>query len=210
MSVTLAQARTKVRGWIDDAGGGSAPRWSTTEIDEALRAAQEEVARLIVDHGSELLRTTALVSSDAVGVVDVSSLAPMRVVGLSLVIGTTRYPLPRTSIGGYREARPGVESLVVIYDVLPTFPLDANASFLWGVSGSNTPLDSLMCAAAASDLKIKEGEDNPALERRKAELQALVLGQIPATVSRVRYAGARGGFGWAPTTSPTTFALVYV
>jgi hypothetical protein len=75
-----------------------------------------------------------------------------------------------------RALHTGVETLSITYVPSPVYPASSGANFVWGSSAVSAPeLDKCMVVMAASELKIKEGEMNAGIEKRKEELRAAVL-----------------------------------
>jgi hypothetical protein len=112
------------------------------------------------------------------------------------------------------EAR--IESLAISHVPSPVFPALAASAFVFGSGVVDVPeLEALMCAIAASELKMLEGQENKGLERRKAELEHRVrnMQDVPAW-SAMAASGADGigawntsGYSWA-ILQPHTLQLV--
>jgi hypothetical protein len=167
----LSEARTRVALMVDDA---DAVRWSTTNIDEALRTAQAEVWQLAAFAAPAhfAVESTSL-SSSAAGVLNLASLAPLKILALHTYNGGQRLnilPLHRTEALANSA---GVVACAITYVPRVTFPASAATAFTWGhasITDTGT-LDALMCCLAATELLITEAKTNPVLEQRKAELR---------------------------------------
>lgn len=169
----LSEAETRVQRFMDDAAAYLA---TLPEIDTALRVAQEEVYQLITASGCALLEQEATLVANGSGVVDLTTIKPLEIVAVlqSLSANAPRLVvLPARSDDGFQFATSSV-TLVIRYTPRAAFPASSSSPFVWGTSAvtATNVFDQLMCAIAASELKIREGETNVPLERRKAELRA--------------------------------------
>lgn len=176
----LSAARTAAYALADD---DAAVRFTSTEVDDALSSAQQEVWARAVNAAPRTFEVEASVSSSSLGVVTLTSLKPARVVTLMDLIGPDRYQVKPTrlsmGVASYEAAR----TLKVLYVPRVTLPAAAGDPFVWGTSAiTETGLfDRLMVAIAASDLLVKEGAINNALERRKDELRAALDNMVEQT-----------------------------
>lgn len=178
MTVTLTQARARVRFLIDDADAN--PLVSDAEIDVALATAQEEVWQRVVGSGVNVYTQHADISSSAAGVVNLSSLNPMKVVSVAWKSGNTFMQVPPSRPGDFIQTVAQVQALRVVYVPRATFPALAADPFVWATASISSPtLDQLLCVVAAADVWVKTGEGPLAsLEQRKAELQKSIDEQI--------------------------------
>jgi hypothetical protein len=187
MAMTLADMRLRVRKYVDDV---AQKRWDTdgnnTDVDGALTTAIAEAFSLVVAAGASSYRSTVNVTASTTGLVDLSAVKPLRLYAVRLTSGASPYQsfaevLPTTQ-GQWRCQHNAAETLSITCIPSAVFPASSGVPVIWGVSGLDVPeLDQLACAIAASQLKADEGEDNPALERRKAELRAAVMGRPDMT-----------------------------
>lgn len=216
MTITLTQARTRVRFLIDDADAN--PLVTDAEIDVALATAQEEVWERVVGAGVNVYTTSAFISSDATGLVSLTSLKPLRVSHVALRNGTAFRNVKPARGGDYSGTVASVQTLRVLYVPRAAFPTLVGDPFVWSTAAVSAPtLDQLMCVVAASDVWVKTGEAPlKSLEMRKAELNASVESKInipswsvvPLRASS-QFPDDRGaGFLWTMT-GPDTMQLVY-
>lgn len=169
----LSEARTQVAQLVDDE---AAEKYSTTEIDNALKTAQLETWQHAVGSGSNAFNVDAAFTSTSAGVVDLSSVAPRRIVSVAHVVSTRRLKVQPVRFDDSPQDHASAESLRIVYVPKVTFPASAGTAFTWGHANIDTSMfDQLMSVIAASHLKIKESEVNAMMERRKDELRALVL-----------------------------------
>lgn len=191
--MTLAQARARVQEYVDDAG---ATQWTTANINDALGVAQQETAQLLVTSGSAAVFVKrAAVSSNAQGVIDLASLNPMKVLSLRLSVGSSAVlVLPISDVEDYVFWN-SIDDFLLAYYERPTFPASDGASFVWGTASyvESNIIDSFMVATAAVDLKVKEGEVNPMLERRREDLRQSLqsIPRIPSMTVMPRSAFGR-------------------
>lgn len=189
----LSAARTRVLALVDDAEGVKFV--GTTEVDDALSTAQEEVYELIVGTGSGLFTQEASVSSSSAGLVDLTTLRPLKIVSLSQVTGGARlaiFPSQYEPLQNYAA----IETLKIVYAPRPTFPASAGTAFAWGHTNVTAVkrFESLMCMLAASELKVKEGERNGPLTDRIATLRQSVEDSVtPSGWAVIPLAGYPGG-----------------
>lgn len=210
MTMTLAEARATVRRMLDDV---AQERWDSdaanTEVDSALVTAQSEALQVAAACGTNLLSVTGAFTSTSSGVVDLSSVKPARVKSVNSVVAGIAIPVDPWRAGDGLRAHPQAEAISVVYVPGPVFPASSGANFVWGSSAVDAPeLDKFMCAIAASEMKIKEGEVNAGLEKRKAELRAAVETRVsvPSWTSRPMNR-RRLWWGWTMS-GPHTMQLV--
>lgn len=203
MPTALTDMRTVVRRLVDDTD--SNPLFSDAEIDDALKAAQYEVAQAVVGAGSNLFNVEATKTASSAGVVDLSAEGPLKINYVALVAGTQRYQVPPCRSTDWRQTVPGPHTIVVGYVARPTFPASGVGTFLWGSSVEAPMLDKLMAVIAAGELWVKTGERPLAsLTSREEKLREQVLASINIplwTVQPLRQAtrypaGGGAGFQW--------------
>jgi len=216
MTVTLAQARTRVRFLIDDADAN--PLVTDAEIDVALATAQEEVWQRVVGSGVNVYTQHADISSGSTGAVNLTSLNPMKIVSVAWKSGNVFLQVPPSRPGDYIQTVGQVQPLRVVYVPRAAFPALTSDPFVWATASISSPtLDQLLCVTAAADVWVKTGEPPLAsLEQRKAELQKSVEEQISIpgwSVAPLRAMGRfpthrYAGFQWVMT-GVNTMQLVY-
>jgi hypothetical protein len=209
MAISLSAARTRVARLVDDE---AAAVYTTAEIDDALTTAQAEVMRLAVSSGSNVFTAEAAVTTTSAGTADLSSLRPLQIEHVALSAGGARYTIRPARYVDAPANHLATEQLLVAYVASPIFPASEGALFVWGAADYPL-LDQLMCVLAASELKVKEGEQLAGLEKRKEEL----VGQVASTLHMPGWAVAP--LAWARRrpahlrylmTGPETLQLVRV
>jgi len=216
MTITLAQARTRVRFLIDDADAN--PLVSDAEIDVALATALEEVWQRVVGSGASCFTISADITSSQAGVVDMTALKPLRIVNVVYATGTIQLQVQPSRTSDYIQKVSGAQPLRIWYVPRATFPALSSDPFVWSTAAiSSATLDQLLCVIAAADVWVKTGEPPLAsLEQRKAELVKAVEQQVsipdvtvaPLRVTRKFPTNRYAGFQWARV-GHDTLQLVY-
>mgnify|MGYP001550135008 CR=1 FL=1 len=177
MNRTEAIARTRLR--ADDKDAVLA---SETEVEDALRVAQEEVWHSVVESGANLVRVEEQVSAPGGGLDLASALSalPMRILGVAERFGATgrQTILPGRDTDALTDYT-GTIDILVSYIPRAKYPDLSYTDFSWG--DNDVPrhvLDELMCCRAAQIIKMNEAEINPALERRIFDLEEKARSQM--------------------------------
>jgi len=171
--MTLATARARVRYLLDDVAPGVIA--TDADIDDALTTAMFEAYQFFVQGGANIVQTAGLVSTNTSGVADLTTLAPLRIMGVNIVQGGMRVQIPPLRLAQIQYYYPLAQPLEIIYVPRCTFPTAPGNPFVWGFSTIDLPvLDKLMVAIAASELKIVDAEILQGLEQRKRELRDAV------------------------------------
>jgi hypothetical protein len=197
MTMTLAQAITRVRFLLDDKDNN--PLISDAEITTALQVAQEEVWQSVVDSGANIYYQSADVSSSSAGVISLASITPLKIANVALVVGNGVLQIPPCRVfDGFANVT-SVQPCRIMYVPRAAFPALSSDPFIWSQATiSLTTLDQLLCHTAASMCWIKTGEPPlSAMEKRRAELQASCTSTInlpgwsvtPLTLGVVRDSG---------------------
>jgi hypothetical protein len=178
MTITRAQARTRLRFLIDDpvVSNDNGVRTSKDDVEDALKTAQQEAYNLAVTSGANIFQTQGTVTTSSAGLASLTSLAPQRLVSVAIQQGNVRVPVPALRARDTQQLYTSApETLVVTYVPRVTFPAADGDPFVWGSPSIDLPqLDKLMVAIAASELKIVDAEVLSGLETRKAELKAAI------------------------------------
>lgn len=170
MSITLAQARTRILKLADDVDQLAAD--STTVQDDALRAAHHAVYLQASEWAPLRFAKEASVTTDANGKADLTALAPVRILAASQSDSNTRRPIAPCSLADGPTNVAAVRTLKIVYLPALTFPADAAAVFTWGQTGLDLPLlDDLMCKRAASEITALMDQPNGHLERLVARAE---------------------------------------
>lgn len=200
MAMTLAQMRSRIRKAVDDV---ARKRWdadgNNTDVDGAIAIAAVEALNVAVNAGSTRFRVTETFSSTSNGVVDLASVRPLRIHAVRVASGAAPHqgfdeilPLGQS---GFTSLHPFVETLSITYTPAPVVDEMVSDSVVWGADVDAPELDALTCMLAASSMKVDEGEENPALERRKAELMRAVQ-TMPDVMTWTVSPGASGRWGY--------------
>lgn len=217
MTTTLTQAYARVRGFLDDlTTSTSNQRWTDALIDTALRTTSVEALRAACKYGTDLFTISTNFTTATDGSVSLTSVKPLKIVRVQIVQGDERYDVTPARISDVRRHAARVETIVISYVPSPVFPALPGDPFVFGSGVVDVPeIEALMCALAASELKMLEGSENKGLERRKAELEQRVanLQEQPTWISyNASGAGGLGRCGLSPYSwavlSPHTLQLV--
>lgn len=211
----LSEAKARVQRLIDDTAANLA---TVAEIADSLRIAQEEVYQVVVGSGSVLFQQDATVTTNAAGVADLTTIKPLDITNVAFVQGSNVARLnvpPARPDDAFVNYTSSVQ-LLISYIARPTFPSSDSAAFVWGHANvtMTSIFEQLMCCIAASDIKVKEGEVNPALEKRKVELRAAaesgldIPGWQAATLMGSYPTGTNSFFRFLMT-APDTLQLVF-
>lgn len=190
MAMTLTEMRTLVRKLVDDV---AQKRWdadgANTDVDEALGIAIPEAMSIAINAGSTRFRVTGVFSSTSSGGIDLATARPLKIHTVRLSSGASPNQvldvIPPAGQAAYTGLHPYVETLSITYTPSPTVPTSGASTVTWGGGGDTPELDRLACFIAASHMKVIEGEENPVLERRKAEL-ARAVATLPDSQSWVQ------------------------
>lgn len=184
MGLTLTQARSVVLDFLDDVINA---RWSTSQVDVALAYALSACINDYVAAGGDRFDTTLATTSTSAGIVDLSSVDPCKIQGVSILLGTRNFPITEVSYEE-RGLDDGVaRSITIRYVksyVLPTstgHPLvgaGATAAKSW------MAFDHWICAKAALYCSIKDAEARPELAtlEKDARENAIFTANIPKSL----------------------------
>lgn len=205
MSITLAQARTRILKLADDVDGIVAD--STTMQDDALTAAFHAVYLQASALAPDRFAKEASVSTSSTGAADLSSLDPVRILGVSHVSGVTRLPIPPCRLSDGPSDVAGVKTLKISYLPALVFPEETDDAFEWGQAALDLPaLDALMCLRAASELTALQDQANASLERliTRAERDASLIANFSTwSVMPMRSRSRDSGLCYAMTDAVT-------
>ena len=207
MTMTLAQAITRVRFLLDD--NDVNPLISDAEITTALQVGQEEVWQAVIDSGANIFYQQADISSSSAGVLSLASITPLKVANVALVVGTSTLQIPPCRPFDGRGDVTSVQPCRIVYVPRAAFPALSSDPFTWSQATiSVTTLDQLLVHVAASQCWVKTGEPPLAsMEKRRAELMDSVTSiiNIPSwSATPLAPAGSRdSGFYWRRTAHDT-------
>lgn len=178
MTLTLAQARDRVRLLVDDPAPGV--RFLDADIDNALADAQAEAWDFAAGAGVEAGQVQGSATTSSLGVASLTSLSPLKITSVQLIQSSPngfRINIPALRARDATQPYLYAATLLLTYVPKVTFPASSGASFVWGSASVSLPqLDKYMVVIAASELKIVDNEVLPGLENRKRELKEAVQG----------------------------------
>lgn len=185
MAMLLSEARTIVADHLDDA---SNDRWSSSQLDNGLKYGLASCINEYIAGGGDRLDKVLATSTDANGVVDLSSVDPQKIKALAMVVGTRFYPIVECEYEERALNDGQIRSVQIRY--VPSFVLPTGASTaIVSISGTAAKtfdsLEQWICARAALYCSVKDAEDRPELRRIEQEIRDTVLSYptIPKTLA---------------------------
>lgn len=162
MTITLTQAETRVAKYLDDVSNVDA---STSNIDDALKTEFNAVYRWASNFAPlRFAKESASMTSSSTGAVTLTGIG--RILSVSYISGTSRWPIPEASMATGPADAQGTKSVKIVHVPPLTFPASGGTSFAWGQSTIDFPeLDDLMCLRAASTCSAFLDVANKQLER---------------------------------------------
>lgn len=193
MTLTLSQARSQLLAHLDDDG----TRWSSTEQDRALAWAVDVCLREYVGAGGHRFDITAEFTSSTGGLIDLSSVDPVVVRGVTMKVGTRHYVLPELKPEQRNILDDTARTFVVRYARAYPFPSDTSHPLV-GSAATAAPswdgFDHWVVAKAAVFLSVKDGAPRPELSALEQMARDAVL-LTPVIPKAVRFPGASHWYG---------------
>jgi hypothetical protein len=209
MSRTLSQLKADVRELLDDTNSGTGARWSNSAIELSIYRAADHIGQMLAKSGPDYFRTTVQVSLTAS---QATVPANNGIINVFLTYGQDTYRIKRgngvsRNIGGFPD------SGTLTVDYIPKFVPPAGDGYALeyaGVELDDYIVDQFCAYMAASDCKTKEGENNPLIEKKLAQLEMSLLQRYSPTV--ISSSPIYTGNGWYKDTrwfesGPTTIKL---
>lgn len=170
MGLTVAQARDIVEDHIDDSGNA---RWSESQVDNALRYALDSCRKEYLAAGGDRLFEISESTTDSNGRVDLSSLNPDYIAGVTLVMGNRFFPLSQVQYEERLLNDNAARSIQVRY--ARTLSLSSTTSHPLVGNGATAAksfdaFEHWICARAAMFCSVKDADNRP--ELKELELQA--------------------------------------
>jgi hypothetical protein len=183
MGLTLAQARDVVEDFLDDPTNA---RWSTSQIDVALAYALSSCMNDFVAAGGDRFDAVLTTTTTSAGVVDLSSYDPVKIQGVTVLIGSRYFKLTEVPYEerGIEDAT--VRNINIRYVRSFVLPTSSNTGHgIVSVSGTSAKtwlaFDHWICARAALYCATKDGESRPDLANieKEARENAIFTTAIP-------------------------------
>lgn len=189
MTLDLATARAIVLDHLDDTndGAGNGDRWSSTQVDRGLSFALSQCVDEYISSGGDRLDEILSTQSTAAGVVDMSTIDPLDIKGISLLAGTRYW-----QIKGYR-----VEEKNIIDDTIRDVQIRYVRKFALpsttthkivgnGATAGNSwdAFDNWICAKAALYCSIKDAESREEIKSLAEDMRFSVMShtKVPTAV----------------------------
>lgn len=176
--MTVAQATSRVRNYLDDLNTGNDARWSDSEIQTALELSLDVIVNEAVQagvHQAFRLVGTSTLSSGAITVP-----ANVKIISLFLKTGNTRiaiYPAGARNRNFVDSATTGTVEFDYVAKNNVVFTNTAAVITYGTVDVDDNVWDAYLCTLAAIDLAVKEGEVSPVLTDRSERYRIALLGK---------------------------------
>lgn len=181
--LTLAQARTRVAGLLDDPNN---KRWSTTEIDISLQAALSMCLSDAVTAGCDAFNTEVSVTTTSAGLATLTGpLLAVRTVQVSN--GGTYYTVAPLVREDRRILEESARDLVV--EVVKDYQIPSNTSHPLVGDGATAAatwpaFDQWVCVEAALLTGVMDNDQRRGLEKMREHFRASVMDRINTPFSR--------------------------
>lgn len=212
MTLTVAQAISRVRRYLDDNYTGSDARWSDSDIQDSLKVAGSQIMTEAAGLSLDLFKLTSQFTAGT----DTVTLTPaaLKICDVTVISGAARLRVmpgnPKTTVFNSN----GLSGRTVEISYIPVYIQSAVTTdpivYGTGLNFDNGIVDSYLCALAARDCKVIEGDINQQLEMQLQQLKGSFrsLSNNPSiTIPHAYGKQYRTGYSWYQT-SPTTLKLV--
>lgn len=195
--ITLAQARTKVARYLNDA---SNERWSTSEIDDALADALSTCIRQYAAAGGDRFNEEVDETPDSNQLVDLSSYDPIEIAQVWIKRSGFSWPISYVKHQEAGRAPTGTYDVRIFLIRTPVFP--DTTTYPLVQSAANTAMkswrefDQWVCVKAAIDLSTKDGEGRPDLVAIERQLSKSIMNN-PVQVRASKFPKAYRGLSEA-------------
>jgi hypothetical protein len=180
----LATARTVVLDHLDDAGGD---RWNSTQVDTALAYALSQCVDEYISSGGDRFDELVDSTSNTSGEVDLSTIDPLRIKGVSFLQGSIYWPIKQYRVEEKNRIDDTARTIQIRY--IRKFVLPTNTSHQIvgvGATSGNSWLafDNWICAKAALFCAVKDAEARPELKVLEQDMRGSVMShtKIPQSV----------------------------
>lgn len=175
MTLTLAQARDVVEDLLDDSGNA---RWSTAQIDVGLGYGLSTCLHEYVSYGGDRFDIIGSFNTTTSGEADLSSVSPLHVKGLNLLVGSRYWPIPELKQEQRNVLDDTVRTLSIRYTRAYEIPSNS-AHPLVGVgataASSFDAFEHWVCLRAALYCSLKDAEARPEIRALEQEAAKVVI-----------------------------------
>lgn len=185
----LSTAREIVLDHLDDTndGSGNGDRWSSAQIDRGLEQALSQCVDEYVSSGGDRLDQLLDTTSTTSGEVDMSTIDPLDIKGVSLLEGLRYWPIKSYRLEEKNIIDTTARSLQIRYVrkfVLPTNTAHHIVGVGATVGNSWLAFDNWICAKAALYCSIKDAEGRPEIKAMAEDVRYSVMAhtKIPKAV----------------------------
>lgn len=184
MSITLAEARTKIRKLVDDPEVDSNARFAASEIDDAIERATTLIGQQLAQRHQDGLRQITQVSlANGQATIPANS----GIIAVFFVSGEYTYKISKSSLSAKSRNSPTQSgTLEIHYYGKNAFPATDNDNITYlGVDLDDALLDQWMVYVAASDIISKDARFSEAIEKKLPQLEAAVLNRDSVSIQSV-------------------------
>lgn len=173
MTLTVQTAIDRVRRYLDDKNTGSDQRWTDSEIQDSLKVAGSQIMTEAAGLGLDMFKLTSTAAPSA-GIITLSP-AITKICDVTLVSGAGRLRVMPGNPKSTVFVSNGLDGRTIEITYIPVYTQSATLAdpitYGTGLTFDNSAVDSYLCALAARDCKVIEGDVNPQLENQIAQLQ---------------------------------------
>lgn len=189
MTLTLAQARLVVQDHLDDTptSGIDGDRWTAAQVDTGLSFALSQCLDEYVSSGGDRFDEILDTSSNTSGEVDLSTVDPIEIKGISLLQGGTYWPIKSYRLEEKNIIDTTVRTLQIRYVRKFVLPTTTTHKIMGnGATAANSwdAFDHWVCAKAALFCSTKDAEGRPEIKQLAEDLRFSVLShtKVPKSV----------------------------
>jgi hypothetical protein len=189
MTLDLATARAVVLDHLDDTndGSGNGDRWTSTQVDRALSQALSQCIDEYIASGGDRLDELLDTTSNTSGEIDLSTIDPLTIKGVSLLEGTRYWPIKALKVEEKNIIDNTTRSLQIRYVRKFSLPTTTTHKLVGnGATAGNSwdNLDNWICAKAALYCSIKDAEARPEIKAMAEDMRFSVMShsKIPKAV----------------------------
>ena len=174
MTLTVQNAIDRVRRYLDDKNSiGSDQRWTDSEIQDSLKVAGNQIMTEAAGLGLDIFKLTST-GVPASGIITLSP-AITKVCDVTLISGAGRLRVMPGNPKSTVFVSNGLDGRTIEITYVPVYTQSATLTdpitYGTGLTFDNAAVDSYLCALAARDCKVIEGDVNPQLENQISQLQ---------------------------------------
>lgn len=197
---TLAQSRANARFWVDET---KATKWTDAELTTLTNQSLSQLMTELATAGLTTFATTSTVTANS-GIVDLSSLNPLRILNLMEVRSSVNYVVRPIMLRNASRLTTGAISLQITYIAQSPALVSDSDVLVYGNTINNGVFDRYISLDVAKHALIKDwrsapgGAVDPQIEDALAKCRAIInqMVQEPSSYSDT-YKSLYSLYGWA-------------